>query len=119
VNLSVGGCFTSLLCNNKLCTRTLGVVINNLFIFYECKLSYCNPLPLILYSDCGCNVCVMGEALLGDIMMIQMTELVEWLCTSTWLSMVLRTRTYVGGPNTLGGSMIACIGAKPVSSNIT
>jgi hypothetical protein len=24
-----------------------------------------------------CNVCVMGEALLGDLMMIQMTELVE------------------------------------------
>jgi hypothetical protein len=34
-------------------------------------------LPLILYSDCVCNVCMMGEALLGDMMMIQMTELVE------------------------------------------
>jgi hypothetical protein len=77
VNLLVGGCFTSLLCNNKLCTHTLGVVINTLSIFYECKLSYCNPLPLILYSDCVCNVCVMDEALLGDMMMIQMTELVE------------------------------------------
>jgi hypothetical protein len=34
-------------------------------------------LPLILYSDYMCNVCVMGEVLLGDMMMIQMTELVE------------------------------------------
>jgi hypothetical protein len=34
-------------------------------------------LPLILYSDCEFNVYVMGEALLGDMMMIQMTELVE------------------------------------------
>jgi hypothetical protein len=49
----------------------------SLYILYECKLSYCNPFLLILYSDCECNVCVMGEALLGDMMMIQMTELVE------------------------------------------
>ena len=34
-------------------------------------------LPLILYSDYVCNVCVMGEALLGDMMKIQTTELVE------------------------------------------
>jgi hypothetical protein len=34
-------------------------------------------LPLILYSDYMCNVCVMGEVLLGDMMTIQMTELVE------------------------------------------
>jgi hypothetical protein len=52
-------------------------VINTLSIFYECKVSYCNPLPLILFSDYVCNVCVMGEALLGDMMMIQMTKLVE------------------------------------------
>jgi hypothetical protein len=61
----------------------------------------------------------MGEALLGDMMMIQMTELVELLHISTWLSEVLRTRTSVGGPNTLGGSATAGIGAKPVSSDIT
>jgi hypothetical protein len=35
------------------------------------------------------------------------------------LSEVLRIRTYVGGPNTLGGSVTAGIGAKPVSSDIT
>jgi hypothetical protein len=34
-------------------------------------------LPLILYSDYVCNVYVMGEALLGDKMMIQITELAE------------------------------------------
>jgi hypothetical protein len=77
VNLLAGGCFTSMLCNNKLCTHTPGIVINTLTIFYECKLSYCNPLLLILYSDYGCNVCVMGETLLGDMMTIQMTKLVE------------------------------------------
>jgi hypothetical protein len=77
VNWLAGGCFTSLLCNNKLCTHTPGVVINTLSIFYECKLSYCNPFSLNLYSNCVCNVCVMGEALLGDMMKIQMTELVE------------------------------------------
>jgi hypothetical protein len=34
-------------------------------------------LPLILYSDYVCNVCVMDEALLGDMMKIQITELAE------------------------------------------
>jgi hypothetical protein len=60
-----------------LCTQTFDIVINTLPIFYECKLSYCNPLLLILCSDYVCNVCVMGESLLGDMMMIQMTKLVE------------------------------------------
>lgn len=50
-----------------------------------------------------CNVCVMGEALLGDMMKIQITELVEWLCTPAWWSEVLRTRTSVGGPSALWG----------------
>jgi hypothetical protein len=43
------------------------------------------------------------------------TKLVEWLCASTLLSKVLRTRTTVGGPNTLGGSVTAGIRAKPIS----
>jgi hypothetical protein len=34
-------------------------------------------LPSILYSDYVCNVCMMGEALLGDMRMIQITKLVE------------------------------------------
>jgi hypothetical protein len=35
-------------------------------------------LPLILYSDYVFDVCVMGEVLLGDLMMmIQMIKLVE------------------------------------------
>jgi hypothetical protein len=33
------------------------------------------------------------------------TELVEWLCASTGLSKVRWTRTTVGGPNNLGGSI--------------
>jgi hypothetical protein len=55
----------------------------------------------------------MGEALLGDTMMIQMTELVKWLCASIGLTEVLRTRTSVGAPNTLGGSVTtaACAGS--------
>jgi hypothetical protein len=77
VNLLVGGCFTSLICNIMLCTQTPGIVINTLSILYECKVSYCNLLSLILYSDYVCNVCVMGETLLGDMMMIQMIELVK------------------------------------------
>jgi hypothetical protein len=87
-----------------LCTLTPGIVINTLSIFYECKLCYCNPSSYS-HSDYVCNVCVMGKALLGDMMTIQKTDLVEWLCSSTWLSEVLRTRTTVGGPNTLGGSV--------------
>jgi hypothetical protein len=73
----VGGCFTSLFCNNNLCTHSTRYCNNTFFIFYECKLCYCNPLLLILSFNYVCNVCVMGEALLGDMMMIQMTELVE------------------------------------------
>jgi hypothetical protein len=34
-------------------------------------------LPLILFSDYVCNVCVMGEAFLGGMMKIQITKLVE------------------------------------------
>jgi hypothetical protein len=33
LNLFVGGCFASQLCNNKLCTHTTGFVINTLSIF--------------------------------------------------------------------------------------
>jgi hypothetical protein len=38
-------------------------------------------------------------------MKIQITELVESLCAPAWLSEVPRTRTSIGGPNTLGGSV--------------
>jgi hypothetical protein len=34
-------------------------------------------LPLIFYSDYLCNVYVMGEALLGEMMKIHITELAE------------------------------------------
>jgi hypothetical protein len=77
VNWLAGGCFTSLICNNNLCTQTPGVVINTLSISYMNVNYVIVILPLILYSDYVCNVCVMGEALLGDMMMIQMIELVK------------------------------------------
>jgi hypothetical protein len=56
VNLLVGGCFTSLICNNMLCTQTPGIVINTLPIFYKCKLSYCNSLRLFFAP----TMCVMS-----------------------------------------------------------
>jgi hypothetical protein len=34
-------------------------------------------LLLILFSDYVCNVCMMGEALLGGMMKIQITELAK------------------------------------------
>jgi hypothetical protein len=34
-------------------------------------------LSLILYSDYVCNVCVMGEALLGEMMKIEIIEPAE------------------------------------------
>jgi hypothetical protein len=49
INFCAGGCFASLVCSNTLCTLT--VIILSLYIFYECKLSYCNPLLPILSSD--------------------------------------------------------------------
>jgi hypothetical protein len=66
-----------------------------------------------------CNVCVMGEALLDDVMEKQITEPAESLHAPARLSEVLGTRTSVGGPNTLGGSATTGIGAKPISSDIT
>jgi hypothetical protein len=51
-----------------------------------------------------CNICVTGETLLGKVRDID-TELVEWSGASTGLSEVRWTRTTVGGPNDLGGSI--------------
>jgi hypothetical protein len=51
-----------------------------------------------------CNICVTGETLLGK-EKDTYTKLVEWLCASTELSKVRWTRTTVGGPNDLGGSI--------------
>jgi hypothetical protein len=46
----------------------------------------------------------MGETLLGEENDTD-TELVERLCASTGLSKIRWTRTTVGGPNDLGGSV--------------
>jgi hypothetical protein len=52
------------------------------------------------------NICVTGETLLGKVKDTY-TKLVEWLGASTGLSVVCWTRITVGGPNDLGGSIIA------------
>jgi hypothetical protein len=62
-----------------------------------------------------CNICVTGEMLLGKVKDTD-TKLVKWLGASTGLSEVRWTRTTVGGPNDLGGSVTAGIGAKPIFS---
>jgi hypothetical protein len=60
-----------------------------------------------------CNVCVTGETLLGKVRNSD-TELVKWSGAPAGLSEVRWTRTTVGGPNDLGGSVTAGIGAKPI-----
>jgi hypothetical protein len=60
---------------------------------------------------------VTGETLLGKVKDTN-TKLVKWLGASTGLSEVRWTRTTVGGPNNLGGSVIAGIGPNPISSDI-
>jgi hypothetical protein len=47
-----------------------------MYFIFECKLYNCNP-SAYSYSDYVCNVCVMAKALLGDMVMIQMTEVFE------------------------------------------
>jgi hypothetical protein len=63
------------------------------------------------------NICETGETLLGKVRNTY-TELVKWSGASTGLSEVCWTRTTVGGPNDLGGSVTAGIGAKPISVDI-
>jgi hypothetical protein len=46
------------------------------------------------------------------------TELVKWSGAPAGLSEVRWTRTTVGGPNYLGGSVTAGIRAKPISADI-
>jgi hypothetical protein len=65
----------------------------------------------------NCNVCVTGETLLGKVKKFD-TELVKWSGAPAGLSEVRWTRTTVGGPNYLGGSVTAGIGAKPISADI-
>jgi hypothetical protein len=55
-----------------------------------------------------CNICVTGETLLGKVKDTD-TELAKWSGASTGLSKVRWTRTIVGGPNNLGGSVTVAI----------
>jgi hypothetical protein len=51
-----------------------------------------------------CNICVTGETLLGKVKNTD-TELVKWSGAPAGLFEVRWTRTTVGGPNDLGGSV--------------
>jgi hypothetical protein len=51
-----------------------------------------------------CNICVTSETLLGKVKNAD-TELVKWSGAPAGFSEVQWTRTTVGGPNDLGGSV--------------
>jgi hypothetical protein len=51
-----------------------------------------------------CNICMTGETLLGKVKNTDI-ELVKWPGAPAGLSEVHWTRTIVGGPNDLGGSV--------------
>jgi hypothetical protein len=67
------------------------------------KVSYCNCFRIFV-PPMYCNVCVTGETLLGKVRNSD-TELVKWSGAPAGLSKVRWTRTTVGGPNDLGGSI--------------
>jgi hypothetical protein len=52
-----------------------------------------------------CNICVTGEALLGEEIRMQIPNLSSHYVHLPGLSKVCWTRTTVGGPNNLGGSV--------------
>jgi hypothetical protein len=58
-----------------------------------------------------CNICETDETLLGKVRNTD-TELVKWSGASTGLSEVCWTRTTVGGPNDLGGSITESLRAS-------
>jgi hypothetical protein len=64
-----------------------------------------------------CNISSTGETLLGKVKNTD-TELVKWSGAPAGLSEVRWTRTNVGGPNDLEGSVTAGIGAKPISADV-
>jgi hypothetical protein len=61
-----------------------------------------------------CNNCGTGETLLGKVRNTD-TELVKWSGASTGLSEVYWTRTTVGGPNDLGGSITIMVAVHSFS----
>jgi hypothetical protein len=67
------------------------------------KVSCCKCF-LIFVPPMYCNVCMTGETLLGNVMNSD-TKLVKWSGAPAGLSKVRWTRTTVGGPNDLEGSV--------------
>jgi hypothetical protein len=94
-----------------LCPLIFVLVCNKYYSFLLLnKVSYCNCFRIfvpLMY----CNVCVTGETLLGKVRNTD-TELVKWLGAPAGLSEVRWTRTTVGGPNDLGGSVTYYLGSK-------
>jgi hypothetical protein len=91
-------------CNNN---NTLSLYLN------ECKLSYCNCFRC---SFLRCDVISAWRVKRPWARKWGYnTELVEWLCASTGLSKVHRTRTTVCGPNTLGGSVTPASNTRGVT----
>jgi hypothetical protein len=89
------------------------VITNFILLSNKCKL--CNRFRISV-SPMFCNVCVTGETLLGKVRKIP--NFSSNSGASTGLSEVRWTRTTVGGPNNLGGSVTAGIGAKPFPADI-
>jgi hypothetical protein len=63
-----------------------------------------------------CNICVTGETLLGKVRNSN-TELVKWSSAPAGLSEVRWTRTTIGGPNDLEGSVTPVRFAPPPPSD--
>jgi hypothetical protein len=80
------------------------VITNFILLSNKCKL--CNRFRISV-SPMFCNVCVTGETLLGKVRKIP--NFSSNSRASTGLSEVCWTRTTVGGPNNLGGSIIHCL----------
>jgi hypothetical protein len=87
-----------------LCTLIFVLVYNKYYSFLLFnKVSYCNCFRIFV-PPMYCNVCVTGETLLGKVRNSD-TELVKWSGAPAGLSKVRWTRTTVGGPNDLGGTV--------------
>jgi hypothetical protein len=64
------------------------------------------------------NVCVTGETLLGKVRNSD-TKLIKWLGAPAGLFEVYWTRTTVGGPNNLGGSITSSILCRTLSKYLS
>jgi hypothetical protein len=100
-----------------LSTLIFALVYNKYYSFLLLnKVSYCNYFHIFV-PPMYCNVCVTGKTLLGKVRNSE-TEFVKWSGAPAGLSEFRWTSTTIGGPNDLGGSVTAGIGAKPISADV-